>query len=91
MERLLSAKQAADLAGLLAAVSEQPRLGRECRDEAGYWASQIDPGLDVHDARTITWLLEDVAASPWLPDPMEQWARAWAASLGELTRGPAPP
>ncbi|HZD72014.1 MAG TPA: hypothetical protein VFA45_24795 [Actinomycetes bacterium] len=87
MESLLNAKQATDLAGLLRAVSAQPRLGRESRDEAGYWASQIEPGLEADDAQTIAWLLQDVAGSRWLPSHIEQWAKAWAASLEELTGG----
>lgn len=85
MEPLLSPKQATDLVGLLAAVSEQTRLGHEYRDEAEYWASQVDPKLTAEDAQTITGLLQDVADSRWLPARMEQWARAWAASLEELT------
>jgi hypothetical protein len=76
---LLNPKQATDLASLLVAVSQQARLGPEYRDQADYWASQVEPG-----AQTIAGLLEDVAGSPWLPAHMEQWARAWAASLEEL-------
>jgi hypothetical protein len=88
-EPLLDPKQATDLVGLLGTVSEQARLGREYRDEAGYWASQVDPRLAAEDARTIAWRLRDVAGSPWLPAPVEQWARAWAANLEELTGGTA--
>ena len=87
MEPLLSPKQATDLVGLLAAVSEQTRLGREYRDEADYWASQVELELAAEDAQTIAGLLQDVAGSPWLPAHIEQWARAWAASLEELTSG----
>ena len=87
MEQLLNSAQATDLVGLLGAVSEQTRLGREDRDEADYWASQVDPRLAAEDARTIAWLLRDVAGSPWLPEPMEQWARSWLASLEELSGG----
>jgi hypothetical protein len=88
-EPLLNSKQATDLAGLLGTVSEQDRLGREYRDEADYWASQVDPRLAAEDARTIAWLLRDVAGSPWLPEPVGQWARAWAANLEDLTGGTA--
>jgi hypothetical protein len=49
VEPLLNSKQATDLVGLLAAVSEQSRLGREYRDAAGYWAGQVHPGLDEDD------------------------------------------
>ena len=87
MEPLLNSKQATDLVGLLAAVSEQARLGHEYRDEANYWASQVDPGLAAEDAQTIVWLLQQVAGSPWLPEHMEQWARSWVAGLEELTGG----
>jgi len=87
VDPLLNPKQATDLGGLLAAVSQQYRLGREYRDEAGYWASQVQPGLDQDDAQTTAWLLEDVAGLPWLPGAVEQWARAWAASLEELFGG----
>jgi hypothetical protein len=85
LEPLLSLKQATDLAGLLTAVSQQARLGPEYRDQADYWASQIKPELDTDGAETIAGLLQDVAGSPWLPAHIEQWARAWAASLEELT------
>jgi hypothetical protein len=85
LEPLLSLKQATDLAGLLTAVSQQARLGPEYRDQADYWASQIKPELDTDGAETIAGLLQDVAGSPWLPVHIEQWARAWAASLEELT------
>jgi hypothetical protein len=88
-ELLLNTKQATDLVGLLGTVSEQTRLGREYRDEADYWASQVDPRLDAEDARTIAWLLRDVAGSPWLPEPVEQWVRAWAANLEDLIDGTA--
>ena len=81
---LLSFTQATDLAGLLMAVSQQARLGPEYRDQADYWASQVEPELDADGAQTIAGLLEDVAGSPWLPAHMEQRARAWAASLEEL-------
>src|SRR5829696_7738863 len=63
--------------GLLAAVSRQVRCGHEYRDEADYWTGQVDPGLAADDAQTIAWPLWDVAASPWLPEPVEQWARSW--------------
>jgi hypothetical protein len=91
VEGLLSAKQATDLAWLLATVSRQSRLGQERRDQAGYWATQIDPGLREDDAQTIAWLLEDVAGSHTVPDHMQQWASAWAATLADLAGGrPAP-
>jgi hypothetical protein len=47
----------------------------------------VDPGLAAEDAETIVWLLQEVAGSPWLPRPMEQWARSWVASLEELSGG----
>jgi hypothetical protein len=84
LEPLLSVKQATDLAGLLTAVSQQARLGPEYRDQADYWAGQVEPGRDADCAQTIAGLLQDVAASPWLPAHIEQWARVWAASLEEL-------
>jgi hypothetical protein len=37
--------------------------------------------------QSIAWLLEDVAGSPWLPEPIQQWARAWAMTIRELTSG----
>ena len=86
-EPLLSSAQATDLVGLLAVVSAEPHLGHAYRDEADYWAGQVDPGLAAEDAETIVWLLQEVAGSPWLPEPMEQWARSWVASLEELTGG----
>jgi hypothetical protein len=89
MEPLLNSRQVTDLVGLLAAVSVEVHLGHEYRDEADYWAGQVDPGLAADDAETIAWLLWDVAGSPWLPEPVEQWARSWAGSLEELTGGPA--
>jgi hypothetical protein len=76
VEPLLNPKQATDLVGLLAAVSEQSRLGREYRDAAGYWAGQVHPGLDEDDPQTIAWLLGGIAGSPSLPGHVEQWARA---------------
>jgi hypothetical protein len=87
MEQLLNSAQASDLVGLLAVVSVQTHLGHEYREEADYWAGQVDPGLAAEDARSIGWLLQEVAGSPWLPRPMEQWARSWVASLEELTGG----
>jgi hypothetical protein len=58
---------------------------QQYRHEAGYWAGQIQPGLGDDSAQTIAELLQDVAGSPWLPAHMEHWARAWTASLEELT------
>jgi len=87
MELLLNSKQTADLANLLEAVSSQVRLGSGYRSEAGYWAGQIGPGLKADDIQRIGWLLEDVAGSPWLPEAMQQWAKAWALTIMELTNG----
>ncbi|HEX2375806.1 MAG TPA: hypothetical protein VHO93_17645 [Actinomycetota bacterium] len=87
MEPLLNSKQATDLVGLLAVVAVQTHLGHEYREEADYWAGQVDPGLAAEDAETIVWLLEEVAGSLWLPRPMEQWARSWVVSLEELAGG----
>jgi hypothetical protein len=84
LKSLLSPEQASDLAGLLSAVSQQTRLGPGYRDQADYWAGQVEPGLDADGAQTIAGLLQDVAGSPWLPAHMERRARAWAASLEEL-------
>jgi hypothetical protein len=39
------------------------------------------------DERPAPLLLEDVAGSPWLPEPMQHWARAWVATIAELTDG----
>jgi hypothetical protein len=86
VETLLNPKQSADLTSLLAAVSVQARLGSGYREEADYWAGQVASGLlAADDMQTIAWLLEEVAGSPWLPDPIGQWARAWAATIKELT------
>ena len=88
-EWLLSFKEVAELADLLEAVSKQALLGHLwCRD-ADYWAEQVRPELDVDDAETVGGLLDEVAGSPWLPGPMQQQARAWAATLQELVGGPA--
>jgi hypothetical protein len=87
VESLLNPKQTADLASLLSAVSSQARLGSGYRDQAGYWAGQVGPRLAAGDVQSIAWLLEDVAGSPWLPEPMQQWARAWAMTIRELTSG----
>jgi hypothetical protein len=87
VQQLLTSRQATDLVSLLAVVSDQTHLDHEYRNEADYWADQVDPGLAADDAQTIAWLLHDVAGSLWLPEHMEQWARAWAASLEELTGG----
>ena len=87
MESLLNPKQTADLASLLSAVSAQARLGSGDRDQAGYWADQVGPRLAAGDVQIIAWLLEDVAGSPWLPEPMQQWARAWTTTIRELTSG----
>jgi len=85
VEPLLNPKQTADLANLLAAVSSQDRLGSGYRNEADYWAGQVNAGLDGSEVHSIASLLEDVAGSPWLPEPMQQWARAWTATIRELT------
>jgi hypothetical protein len=89
MEALLGPKQAIDLADLLTAVSQQTHLGQQYRHQASYWAGQVQLGLGGDSAQTIAGLLQDVAGSPWLSVHMEQWARAWAASLEELTGGSA--
>jgi hypothetical protein len=86
----LSSGQAVDLSNLLGMVSEQPRLGRPYCTEADYWATYIGPGLLADDARIVAALLEDVAGSPWLPDPIQQWARAWVETITELTGGLEP-
>lgn len=85
MEVLLDSKQTADLASLLGAVSAQDHLGSDYRDQAGYWAGQVDLGLDAGDMQIIAWLLEDVAGSPWMAEPLQQWASAWAMTIRELT------
>jgi hypothetical protein len=87
MEPLLSSAQATDLVALLAVVSVHAHLGHEYRDEADYWAGQVDSGLDAENAETIAWLLQEVAGSPWLPEHMVWWARSWVASLEELSGG----
>jgi hypothetical protein len=59
-------------------------LGRSQRDEADYWASQIQPALNIDDAQTIAWLLLDIAGHPLVPDQLSQRARAWATALERL-------
>jgi hypothetical protein len=88
MESLLSSAQATDLVGLLAVVSVQTHLGHEYREEADYWAGQVDPGLAADDARTIVWLLEEVAGSAWLPSP---WSSGPAAGWSASRSSPAAP
>jgi hypothetical protein len=85
VEVQLNPRQTADLTSLLGVVSAQERLGSGHRNEADYWAGQICFGLDAGDMQVIVWLLEDVAGSPWLPDPLQQWAGAWARTIRELT------
>ena len=85
METLLNPKQTTDLVSLLAAISVQARLGSSYRGEADYWAGQIECGLDTDDMQCIAWLLEEVAACPLLPDPIQQWAKAWTVTIDELT------
>jgi hypothetical protein len=85
VETLLNPKQTDDLTSLLAAVSVQVRLGSGYREEADYWAGQVESSLAGADLQRIAWLLEDVAGSPWLPDPIQQWARTWTATIKELT------
>jgi hypothetical protein len=85
VETLLNPKQTTDLISLLATVSVQARLGSGHRGEADYWAGQIESGLDADDMQRIAWLLEDVAASPLLPDPIQQWAKAWTVTIDDLT------
>jgi hypothetical protein len=70
MDPLLSSAQATDLVALLAVVSVHVHLGHEYRDEADYWAGQVDPGLDAENAETTVRLLQEVARSPWLPEHM---------------------
>jgi hypothetical protein len=84
---LLSPRQTIDLASLLGHVSMHVHLGQPSHSEADYWASHLGPTLDVEDAQVIASLLEDVAGSPRLPEPVQQWARAWAATIIELTTG----
>jgi hypothetical protein len=90
VEVLLDPKQTADLVSLLGAVSAQDHLGSGYRDQAGYWASQVGFGMDAGDMQTIAWLLEDVAGSPWMADPLQQWASAWAMTIRELTHDQEP-
>ena len=85
VEVVLDPKQTADLASLLGAISAQEHLGSGYRDQAGYWASQVGLGLDADDMQVIAWLLEDVAGSPWMAKPLQQWASAWAMTLREYT------
>jgi hypothetical protein len=84
MEPLFNPKQAADLSNLLAAVSAEDHLGSGYRNEADYWASQVRPGLHASEVHHIALLLEDVAGSPWLSEPVQQWAKAWIATIREL-------
>jgi hypothetical protein len=86
VDPLLNPEQAADLADLLAEVSAHDHLSSGYRNQAGYWASQVGPDLQPSDAWNIASLLEDVAGSPWLSRPMEQWARAWMGTIEELTQ-----
>ena len=88
METLLDRKQTADLASLLETISAEGRLNGSYRFLAGYWASQVRPGLDPGDMQIVAWLLEDAADSPWLPDSIQHWAWAWATTISELTGGP---
>ena len=85
MDVQLDPRQTADLASLLGVVSVQERLGSGYRNEADYWAGQVGSGLDADAMQSIAWLLEDVASSPWLPDPLEQRASSWARTIRELT------
>jgi hypothetical protein len=63
-------------------------LGTPYRGEADYWAGHLGLALDVDDVQVVASLLEDVAGSPWLPEPMQHWARAWVATITELLGGP---
>ena len=82
--RLTGLADLTDLTDLLASVAEQQRLGRSQRDEADYWASQIQSALDIDDAQTVAWLLLDIAGHPLVPDQLCQRARAWATALERL-------
>jgi hypothetical protein len=82
--RLTDLADLTDLTDLLASVAEQQRLGRSQRDEADYWASQIQSALDIDDVQTIAWLLVDIAGHPLVPDQLCQRARAWATALERL-------
>jgi hypothetical protein len=82
--RLTDLADLTDLTDLLASVAEQQRLGRSQRDEADYWASQIQSTLDIDDAQTVAWLLLDIAGHPLVPDQLCQRARAWATALERL-------
>jgi hypothetical protein len=85
MDRLLSVERAGDLAGLLDAIASAQRLAHAYRDQASYWASQVDSGLGGDDAKTIAWLLDEAADSLWLPSRLEQRTRVWATNLHEQT------
>jgi hypothetical protein len=74
---LLNPRQAVDLSSLLGHVSTQDHLSQPYRGEADYWASHLVPTLDVGDVQVVGSLLENVAGSPWLPEPVWQWARSW--------------
>ncbi len=84
MDAQLDSRQTADLASLLGMVSAQERLGSGYRNEADYWAGQVGFGLDADAMQSVAWLLEDVAGSPWLPDPLEQRASVWARTIRKL-------
>jgi hypothetical protein len=88
MESLLSSAQATDLVGLLAVVSVQTHLGHEYREEADYWAGQVDPGLAADDARTIVRLLEGWPAHCGCPGP---WSSGPAAGWSASRSSPAAP
>jgi hypothetical protein len=83
MGQPLQPAQAAELTALLASICQQRRFTRVQRDEAAYWAHQVQvqPDLDPDDAQTIAWLLADVAEHPFLPQPLHQRAQTWTASL----------
>jgi hypothetical protein len=90
VDQLLSTNQVTTLANLLGAVSNESRLGRTWCDEADYWAGQVAPRLEDDDAQNIGWLLDDVAGSPWVSDPMRRRARGWSDTIMELAGGPDP-
>jgi hypothetical protein len=83
MGQPLKPAQAGELTALLASICQQLRFTRVQRDEAAYWAHQVQvqPDLDPDDAETIAWLLADVAEQPFLLQPLHQRAQSWTAHL----------
>jgi hypothetical protein len=85
MDHLLSVERADDLVGLLVAIASAGRLAHAYRDQAGYWASQVDSTLAADDAKTVARLLDEAADSLWLPSRLEQRTRVWASNLHQQT------